>query len=93
MRKKDLTFLLASGFILVLVWITLSIYHESITSTIPQALSIHIAPISPTFDTNTIEQLKKRKTVLPTYELPFASPSPQLLPSPTATGATEAKPR
>lgn len=88
--------ILTSVFILVLIWIALSIYHNTITSTIPEALSIQVAPISPAFDTQTLEKLKKRKIVEPSFELPrkseekTATPSSQnTIPDQVATSASQ----
>lgn len=68
MKQKTLILILSSIFILVIIWIILNIYHNSITSTISEALSIKIIPINPNFDSNTIEKLKNRKKVSPLFE-------------------------
>lgn len=68
MKQKEILLILVSIFVLVLIWIALSIYHNAVTSTIPQALSIQIAPISPDFDKETLEKIKKRKVVQPSWE-------------------------
>lgn len=69
MKQKDLIFIFGSLFILVLGWIILSIYHNFATSTITENISTEITAISATFDTNTIEKLKKRIKISPLYEL------------------------
>lgn len=68
MKQKEILLILVSIFVLVVIWIALSIYHNSVTSTIPQALSIQIAPISPDFDKEIMEKIKKRKVVQPSWE-------------------------
>lgn len=88
MKKRDITLLLASGLILVIAWIIFSIYHKAATSTITPAVSIQIAPITPSFDTKTIDTLKARKSVSPLYDLgasleKIATPSPTIRPQQT----------
>lgn len=73
MKQKDILLLIISSFILVILWIIFSIYHNSVTSTIPEAVSIQILPINPTFDKNTIESIKRRTGVAPIYENATAS--------------------
>jgi hypothetical protein len=69
MNKNDILLILIPSFIFVLAWIGFSIYHNVITSTISDSLSIQIMPITPTFDTNTIDSLKNREKVTPIYNL------------------------
>jgi hypothetical protein len=76
MKQKDIILLLVPSFLLVLVWIGFSIYHNFVTSTISQTLNIQILPIAPTFDTKTIAKLKGRQQVVPLYQTTASSPSP-----------------
>lgn len=76
MKKKDILFILISGFFLIILWIGFSIYHTSITSTIPEATSIQIAPISPAFDIETIEDIKRRKRAEAILEIIKTTPTP-----------------
>ena len=77
MKQKDIITLLIPAFILVVVWIIFSIYHGSVTSTIPAAVNIQISPINPTFNMDTISKLKQREKVTPIYEgQPVPTPSP-----------------
>lgn len=69
MNRKDTLFLMVSGFAIVVVWVGFNIYHNAKTSTIPEATSIQIAPISPSFDTKTIDIIKKRKKIPPVFEI------------------------
>lgn len=94
MKQKDILFLLVPALILVIAWIGFSIYHNSVKSTIPEALNIQILPINPDFDRKTIEKIRNRKTVLPETQFiqtPTQTPSPTTPPilsptsSPTAT--------
>jgi len=69
MKKNDILLILIPSFIFVLTWIGFSIYHNVVTSTISEPLSIQIEPITPTLDTITIDSLKNREKVSPIYEL------------------------
>lgn len=69
MKNKDIVLLLFSVFILVFAWVIFNIYHNSAASTISQAINRNIAPISPNFDTKTIDNLKKRGIVSPIYSV------------------------
>lgn len=96
MKKKDILFILISGFFLVIAWIGFSIYHNSKTSTIPEATSIQITPITPSFDQQTIEEIKTRRKAQAVFEgkstpTPTAtnSATPTTLPTPKITGAVQ----
>jgi hypothetical protein len=67
MKRREVLFLLISIFVMVLAWIGFSIYHNLLTSTIPEALGIRITPISPNVDTKTLDALKKREKVSPLF--------------------------
>lgn len=67
MKNKDISLLLISAFVLIFAWVTFSIYHSSATSTISESLNRNIIPINPSFDTKTIDNLKKREMVIPIY--------------------------
>ncbi len=98
MKQKDLIILLAPLFILTILWVVFNVYHNYVTSTIKDPLSIQIIPIEGKFDTNTIEKVKSRQRINPLYEIqvqltPVPSPTPepiliieptlQLTPTPT----------
>lgn len=74
MKQKDLIFIFGSIFILVVAWIILSIYHNFVTSTIPEELSTQIAPIQPNFNVDYIKKIKERKKVAPIYNLNQQTP-------------------
>lgn len=80
MKQKDILLLTASSFVLIIFWIIFSVYHNFVTSTIPEALNVQIAPINPVFDTKTIAALKQRTQVAPIYS-PIATVS--AAPTPT----------
>lgn len=70
MRKKpsaikDILFLSISSFIVVAAWVGFNLYHSYVTTTIAPDLQLRIIPISPEFDTATLEKLKLRKQIVP----------------------------
>lgn len=73
MKQKDALFLTISFFVLVLIYVIFSVYHNSVTSTISENLNIQITPIAPDFNQKTISDIKKRGQVTPLYEI---SPQP-----------------
>jgi len=76
MKQKELTYIAVSVFLLILMWIIFSIYHNSVTSTITPLVNTQIIPISPTFDTRTVDNLKKRESVSPIFEFEGTSATP-----------------
>lgn len=88
MKRKDILMLLIPSFLIVVFWVTFNIYHNFVTSTIPEDLNVQIVSISPDFDTSIIENLKKRKAVAPLYEaIPVSQPGENELSAPA--GETE----
>ncbi len=93
MKRKDIILFLSAICILVFSWIGFTLYHINVTSTIEEPLAIQIAGIKPTFDTKTIEKLKKREKVTPLLEnsestatpsgTPVVSKAPTITPTPT----------
>ncbi len=93
MKQRDLLFLVISTFILIVAWIGFSIYHNLVSSTITGPVEEKILPINPTFDTKTIDTLKKRKNIEPIFQTKsnqatesavvgaIGGPSPTLSPS------------
>lgn len=82
LKKREIIFILVLSFIVVVAWITFSIHHNFVTSTIPDALTVRIAPIEKNFNTATIESLMSRKSVSPfsqgnLFATASASPPPQ----------------
>ena len=70
MKQKDFFMILIPSFVVIIFWIGLTIYHNSVSSTIPPALNIQIKPINPDFDSKIISDLKKRKEITPMFEMP-----------------------
>lgn len=68
MKQREILLIIGSFFSLVLLYLGFSLYHNYVTSTIPEDLNIQITPISPTFDSKTISDIKKRESVLPLYQ-------------------------
>jgi len=85
MKKNDILLILIPSFIFVLTWIGFSIYHNVITSTISEPLSMAITPITPTFDTGIITGLKSRQNVIPIYELNATAQNTTIPASPSAS--------
>lgn len=93
MKQKDFLMILVPLFILTILWVVFNIYHNYVTSTIKDPLSIQITPIEGKFDTNTINKIKDRKRVNPLYEIEVnisGAPTPEISsesaePSPTIT--------
>lgn len=81
MKQKDILTTIVLLFIFTLVWIGFSIRHSAVSSTISEAISKDISPIAPTFDTKTIDKLKKRQKIVPSFEIGNASPTPIILPT------------
>lgn len=105
MKQKDLIFISIISLISVILWTGFSIYHNTVTSTIPEVLNIQISGIVPDFDTKTIDQLKTRNKVVPSYDLlggdasissVSATPTPTTIPvtpSPVSTNSGSLAPQ
>ena len=68
MKQRDLLIIIVPIFILTILWVMFTIYHNSTTSTIEDPLTIQIIPISGQFDLKTLDSLKNRTKVEPEYE-------------------------
>ena len=89
MKQKNIyLILLISSFALVLIWIVFTVYHNSVTSTIPEVLNIQITQIKPDFDLKTISDIKIRKDITPIYTFSANDESEQVTPSPAPAGLT-----
>ena len=80
-KQKDTLIIVILLFIFVLIWIGESVYRSAISSTISENVSQEISPISPTFDTKTIDKLKSREKLTPSFELQNASSTPIVIPT------------
>ena len=81
MKKNEILILLIPTLIIVIVWVGFSIYHNSISPTIPEEVNSKLSEINPKFDTKVIEDLKQRENVTPVYSAnPIVSPTPTDVP-------------
>lgn len=80
MKQKDILVIIILLFISSLVWIGSSIHRAIVTSTISEEVNKDISPIAPTFDTKTINSLRKRQKIIPSFELEEITPTPVILP-------------
>ncbi len=69
MKQRDFLIILIPAFILTILWVFFSIYHNYVTSTIKDPLTFQIIPIDGKFDRLTIENIKSRQRIDPLYEL------------------------
>lgn len=76
MKQKEILFVIVSFFILIVIYVAFSVYHNSVTSNIPENLNIQVLPISPTFDEKAISDLKKRNNVTPVFQVGLSTPTP-----------------
>lgn len=74
MKQKDFLIILVPAFILTILWVVFSIYHNYVTSIIKDPLTFQTIPIDGKFDKLTIENIKNRQRIDPLYEL-LISPS------------------
>lgn len=98
---KNLLLLTGFSTFAVVVIVGLNIYHTRVTSTTPPATRAKIISIDPSFDSKTINELKKRSTIsenltdkptiLLSDSLDTASSSPTIAPTPTAVQPTTAQ--
>ncbi len=68
MKQRDILLIVVPAFIMVVLWVAFSIYHNHVSSTISEPLSLQIEPIGKTFDLKTLGELKKRERLNPVYE-------------------------
>lgn len=83
MKQKDLLFILLSSTLVVALWIVFSVLHNALSSTISTDTSANISAIGGTFDTKTLETLKKRMSINPQTAIavsPTPSPTPTVVP-------------
>lgn len=76
MKRSEIILVLISTTVIVFAWVAFSVYHNFITSTIPETVNTNIQPINPNFDTQTIDELKKRKKTTPLFQIQNTSITP-----------------
>ena len=70
MKQQQLLLLIIYAFIIIVAWIAFNLYDKSVTSTVTQEQATQTAPIDPAFNEQAIENLKTRKNITPSYQLP-----------------------
>ena len=70
MKQQQLLLVSLYSLIIIIAWITFNLYNNSVTSTITQEQQTQITPIDPTFNEQTIEKLRTRENITPSYQLP-----------------------
>lgn len=101
MKQEEVLFFLGSIVVVVFAWITFTIIHNSLTSTISQEVSQAIIPIAPTFDAKTIAKMQALPTVTAQNSIqppsqtaivvttaPTVAPITQSLATPSGTATT-----
>lgn len=61
MNRKEIVILTLVVFLTVIAWIAFGVYHAQSAATISEADFEKVAPLTPTFDTDLTEMLKKRE--------------------------------
>lgn len=90
MKQRDFLLIIVLLFIFAVAWIGSSIYHSAVNSTISENTSKDISPIAPAFDTKTIDRLKSRLKIKPSFDLGGVTPTPIVLPTlPPSSNASQ----
>lgn len=72
---KNLVYLSIFTTFVVLVWISLTIYHALTFSTITKDVGIQITPLNPTFNTSVISDLRNREQIPANFDSVLSTPS------------------
>ncbi|MEK7092313.1 MAG: hypothetical protein AAB907_01675 [Patescibacteria group bacterium] len=67
MKKNDILLLFGSLCFIVVAWIGFNIYHNIVTSTIPQFIVTQLKSINGSFNTTIINKLKTKENVSPSF--------------------------
>jgi flagellar basal body-associated protein FliL len=81
MKQKDILVIIILLFVFISAWIAGSLYHSAASSTISETTSKDIKPITPSFDTKTVNKLKERQSINPIFELSDTTPTPTEVPA------------
>ncbi len=87
MKQKDLLILLIPMFLITVLWVIFNIYHNHISSTITDPLTVQIIPIDGKFNRASLESIKDRKRVEPLFIAPVIEVDdapPTISPTPIA---------
>ncbi len=90
MKQKDILIIIILLFVFIIAWIGSSIYHNAVSSTISTETNEDITPIAPSFDTKTIDRLKSREKIIPSFDLNLITPTPITLPTLVPSGNASA---
>lgn len=69
MKRNDVFYILIPAFILIVIAIGFNIQHNAASSTISETTNADIAPIAPSFDEQTIQEIENREAITPIYNL------------------------
>lgn len=91
MKQKDLLILLIPMFLITVLWVIFNIYHNHVSSTITDPLTVQIIPIDGKFNRASLESIKDRKRTEPLFTAPIVednqtSPTPSPIPTAQVTG-------
>lgn len=89
---KNIAYLSIFTTFVVLVWISLTVYHSFTSSTITRDVDIQILPLSPTFNTSVIESLQAREPLPVNLSTTISTPSAVTTPVPNVTPSLSTKP-
>ncbi len=98
MKQKDILIILILIFSFTVAWIGFSIYHAIRSSTISKSTNQDILPINPTFDIQTIDKLKQRQKIDPSFDLEAIKPTEapilptEIIPQPSSSAEAELTP-
>lgn len=84
MKQKELLIILIPMFLVTVLWVIFNIYHNHVSSTITDPLTLQIIPIDGEFNITSLESIKDRKRIEPLSIAPITENgdiSP--IPSPT----------
>jgi|WetSurMetagenome_2_1015567.scaffolds.fasta_scaffold409419_1 hypothetical protein len=95
MKQKDVLITVILLFIFTLAWIGESIYRSTVNSTISETVNQDIKSINPNFDTKTVNKLRLRKKIIPSFDIKIVTPAPIVMPtlpySPNSSGEAKLK--
>lgn len=81
MKQKELVIFLVPMFLITVLWVIFNIYHNHVSSTITDPLTLQIIPIDGKFNRTSLESIKDRKRIEPLFVAPVTedediSPTP-----------------
>lgn len=90
MKQKDIFYIVLSSFIVIVIWIVANLWHIQNVSKLSDSVIMQTTPITPSFDTQTLQKLKTRSQTSPDFSIknnasPSATPTPIPIVSPVPT--------